>query len=450
MLSTFAAKIDVLLPRFVDTNLFNGGELFTNLVFATNYAGLANVQMPLLTREAIVAANGGVLVSSTTNGWGLTNSATAYWWHADEQPFTNVILYIGGRSNAWGTQFASTLAHTNPPGQPGVMLWQFTNVNASARYYWASGSPTSVTMRISGTRIWNTNVISNATADIVFEANQIYPLTGCWRTIASASNVAGTAATGDWIIVSYPTNLYFVQPNGSNFAARAYWRPLSVFRTLLDRMTCTASSNVVSSWTNGFWGSGKTNVTYWPPPSSYDFTPVQTIANTNYAEGSHEEYWILGDYGASAMLYNHMVAHGELQERWIQSGKTANEREVTSITLSTNFAKTATWYAAVCRPGEYTLFNFAGTNSVYLYYTWGLPWLEYRFQEQWNTNLDASVQTLYPFGSTNRLPWGTTAVTNIGSSIPWEVIGSNSVKTMAGYGYYSRGMWLIDWDFPHR
>jgi hypothetical protein len=432
MLSTLLNKTKDILPRFVDTNVLgNAEDYFTNRVFATNYSGMSSIRFPMLTQEAIVAATGGVLFSSATNAWGITNAATAYLWYADEVPQTNHILYIGGRSNLWGKQWSSTLPHSNP----NVIVWGLTNYNTQARYYWASGSPTSVTMRISGTRIWNTNAVSNVTADVVFAADEPATLTGLWQTVTSATNIAGTVATGDWIIVSLPTNLVFVTPSGTNFSRRGYWRHFATMRTLLDRMVWTTNIVTVSGWTNNWEGEAAAPVRSGPPIGT-----IQTNANNDYTYG-----WVYGSgrhtwQAAGGWLVNRLYSPPYFEDGR-QCIKVSGERLFGALSPATNFNKSATFFMGACKVSDVLSYPDVSNHT---FHAWTLPWQEYRYVQAWTTNLTTQT-SIYPYGETNHPPEGTTCVTNIGSTVAWEIVGTTDNAT-AGFGFNPDGFWLLKWN----
>jgi hypothetical protein len=344
-------------------------------------------------------------------------------------------MYIGARSNRWYTQAQITMAHDNPPG---AIIWQYSNINAAAQYYWATGAPVSVTMRISGTRIWGTNVTSNAVQDVTFTNTNWEPLTGCWKTVTTATNIAGTASSNDYILVGYTNPLTYVSWNTIIVPQRAYWRYFETMRYVLNNLLWTHTTATVQGWTNN-WECSDSRA--YPA----QFGTIQTNINAAYSldwvykTGRHFQWAVF-----SAVLWNEYYNAPPN----VRSAKVSGERQVTPITLTTNFAKTCQFYLGAGSPYEIDngcLDPFSFTNEVY--YTWGQPWERYKWNLVWTTNALATEWSLFPCGYTNQLPYGTTfpsSSTNIGGPPPWEVIGLN--EEVAGFGFYSVGKWLIKWD----
>lgn len=429
MVESLLANTTNLIGRFVDHRVF-GTNYFITRVPTSTWANLTGTDFPLHTYALIAECTGGVLITSSTstNGYGVTNAATAQFWYGDEIGDTDPIVYVGARSNRWYTQAQVPMAQGSPTG---VYIYNYSNINASARYYWATGDPVSVTMRISGTRVWSTNITSNAVQDITFTDTNWVTLTGCWSAVSTATNIAGTASSNDYIVVGYTNPLTYLSSSTSLVVPqRAYWRYFETMRYIINNLLWTKTTCTIGAWTNNWEGEASAHTNF--------YGTVQTNANADYSYGhifgsGRHEGWRY----ASGMLVNRTYSALDRQ-----CYKVAGERTATGMNLATNFAKSCEFYLGAGKVSDVGISNPGVTNSIF--YDWGQKWEPYIWTLSWSTNL-TTERNVYPFGVTNKFPDNSTSVTNIGGSVPWEEVGFND-NWEAGYGFYSVGRWLVKWD----
>jgi hypothetical protein len=330
------------------------------------------------------------------------------------------------------------MAHSNPPG---AIVWQFTNINAAAWYQWKNGAPstTSVTMRITGQRVWNTNVISNATVDVVFSDTNAVVLTGVWRSVSSATNIAGWAPIeGDSVTVGYTQALRYVStttPPVVPLSGR--WRYFASLRSLLNKMVWSTNFCTVAGWTNNWEGEASAAVF----PVETALGTIQTNANADYSYGH-----VLGSGRHQWQAVSGMLMNRRYSPPYFNNGrqciKVSGERLFGAMTAPTNYNKTAICFLGVGKAGDLLVIG-EGEVSNHYFSAFGQSWQEYEWNQVWTTNL-TTESSVYPYG-TNRPAEGTTCVTNIGASVLWDTVGSTD-NADVGYGFHSVGKWLLKWN----
>jgi hypothetical protein len=399
------------IPYFVDMAAFgtNSSYLWTNNVVATSATELATIEVPMLTDAVLADTGAGWLETSGTNRWGITNSAVGWWWYGDETGDAETPLFAARYySNAWQTCLSADTPHNGV----NIRCRDRTNVVPQGRYQAGSGLGVTndVSIRLVTRAIVPTNeTLLTVTQTLVFAASPTQTLSYWADSVLSISTLSGSPSNNDSVVIVYTNALRYGTPDGSVVPPRLYWRTFQVLKDMLHRMHWTKFAPTIVTAGYPYW-------------RDFTFDRPTTVSN----QALLSSRW---PTNLSATLLGTVHLGNQSDPRVNMSSRETHLTAVTSLT--TNFAKQGDLYIAVTEP---TGSGWGGITQR-LFHAWDMPYRQYQYMLLASTNSPAGEYL------TNAVPLHTL---NIGTNIPWEVIGT-APNSVVGYEV-AWARWIIRWN----